>query len=115
MVFIELIQHILLGAALKSAAGGEKAVEQIGRLNAKDYRAANSLGVLAMRQNNLDEALAKFRGLVANFRDAATPFRSRTRPFVAGDFSGAYDHLARAQEWSIGGDEGGDGGEGSPA
>ena len=62
-----------------------------------------------------DEALAKFRGLVANFRNAATPFRSRTRPFVAGDFSGAYDHLARAQEWSIGVDENGDGGEGSAA
>ncbi|MEF2550736.1 double-strand break repair protein AddB [Aurantimonas sp. A2-1-M11] len=59
-----------------------------------------------------DEALTKFRGLVANFRDAATPFRSRTRPFLAGDFSGAYDHLARAQEWSIGVDEGGDGNDG---
>lgn len=62
-----------------------------------------------------DEALAKFRGLVANFRNEATPFRSRTRPFVAGDFSGAYDHLARAQEWSIGADEGGDGADGGAA
>lgn len=29
-------------------------------LNAKDFRAANSLGVLAMKQQNVDDALAKF-------------------------------------------------------
>ncbi|HDZ73071.1 MAG TPA: double-strand break repair protein AddB [Aurantimonas coralicida] len=55
-----------------------------------------------------DEALAKFRALVAAFRDETKAFTSRTRPFLAGDFSGDYDHLARAQEWSIGADEGGE-------
>jgi ATP-dependent helicase/nuclease subunit B len=36
---------------------------------------------------------------------------SRALPFREGDTSGAYDHLARVQEWSAAGEEG-DGGEG---
>ena len=60
-----------------------------------------------------EEALSKFRGLVANLRQVETPFASRARPFLAGDFSGQYDHLARAQEWSVGADEGDGEGAGS--
>ncbi|WP_102959553.1 double-strand break repair protein AddB [Mangrovicella endophytica] len=51
-----------------------------------------------------DSALERFRTLAAAFRNPAHPFTSRTRPFLAGDFSGPYDHLARAREWSIGAD-----------
>ena len=57
-----------------------------------------------------EESLTKFRQLVTHLRLETTPFVSRKRPFMAGDFSGDYDHLARAQEWSIGADDGGDGG-----
>ncbi|KAB0682896.1 double-strand break repair protein AddB [Aureimonas leprariae] len=57
-----------------------------------------------------DAALEKFRGLAAHYAKAGTPFPSRARPFMAGDFSGDYDHLARAREWSVGSDDG-DGGE----
>jgi ATP-dependent helicase/nuclease subunit B len=53
-----------------------------------------------------DAALAKFRQLVAAYRDPQQPFLSRPRPFLAGDYSGAYDHLARAREWSVGDDSG---------
>ncbi|WP_188848732.1 double-strand break repair protein AddB [Aureimonas glaciei] len=53
-----------------------------------------------------DAALVKFRQLVAAYRDPGQPFVSRPRPFLAGDYSGAYDHLARAREWSVGDDSG---------
>ncbi|MEX6506344.1 double-strand break repair protein AddB [Jiella sp. M17.18] len=59
-----------------------------------------------------EEALKKFRGLVATYRQEQAAFVSRTRPFLAGDFSGDYDHLARAEEWSVGADET-SGGEGA--
>ena len=59
------------------------------------------------------ESLEKFRQLVAHLKRESTPFESRKRPFMAGDFSGDYDHLARAQEWSIGGEDGGESGEGA--
>ena len=60
-----------------------------------------------------EEALAKFRQLVAYLKHEQTPFESRKRPFMAGDFSGDYDHLARAQEWSIGAEDGGEGSGGA--
>lgn len=60
-----------------------------------------------------EESLTKFRQLVAHLQVETTPFVSRKRPFMAGDFSGDYDHLARAQEWSIGADDGGEASEGA--
>ncbi|KTR04487.1 hypothetical protein NS365_14945 [Aureimonas ureilytica] len=48
-------------------------------------------------------ALASFRRLVAAYRAADKTYPSRTRPFLAGDTSGPYDHLARAREWSVAG------------
>jgi len=48
-----------------------------------------------------DGALARFRALAAQYRLAETGYLSRARPFVAGDFSGPYDHLARAREWAV--------------
>lgn len=53
------------------------------------------------------EALAKVKALLAAYRDPARAFVSRTRPILQGDYSGPYDHLARAREWSIGSDDGG--------
>ncbi len=47
------------------------------------------------------EALARFRALAAQYRQPDKGYLSRARPFVAGDFSGAYDHLARAREWAV--------------
>ncbi|GGE21629.1 double-strand break repair protein AddB [Aureimonas endophytica] len=51
-----------------------------------------------------DEALDRFRGLAAFYREPETPFLSRARPFRAGDVSGEYDHLARVLEWAAGED-----------
>ncbi|MDY8108327.1 double-strand break repair protein AddB [Fulvimarina sp. 2208YS6-2-32] len=48
-------------------------------------------------------AIEKFERLAASFLDPATPFTSRFRPAFAGDFSGDYDHLARAREWAVAG------------
>ena len=55
-----------------------------------------------------EEAFAKLLGLAAAYRQESTPFTSRVRPFLAGDMSGPYDHLARAQEWAIGMDDSGE-------
>ncbi|MBB4005267.1 double-strand break repair protein AddB [Aurantimonas endophytica] len=55
-----------------------------------------------------EEAFAKLLGLAAAYRQETTPFTSRVRPFLAGDMSGPYDHLARAQEWAIGMDDAGE-------
>ena len=45
------------------------------------------------------EAVAQLLRRIAWFNDAATPYRSRVRPFRA-DSAGDYDHLARVREWS---------------
>ncbi|MBO0903916.1 double-strand break repair protein AddB [Jiella sonneratiae] len=53
-----------------------------------------------------DEAMRRFEAIAAMYLRAETPFGSRARPVLAGDFSGDYDHLARVKEWSVaGGDE----------
>ncbi|WP_062112605.1 double-strand break repair protein AddB [Aureimonas sp. AU40] len=48
-------------------------------------------------------ALASLRRLIAAYRSADKTYPSRARPFLAGDTSGPYDHLARAKEWSVAG------------
>ena len=45
------------------------------------------------------EALAQLQRRIAWFRDPATPYRPRVRPFRT-DIAGDYDHLARVKEWS---------------
>ncbi|KQQ78923.1 double-strand break repair protein AddB [Aureimonas sp. Leaf324] len=50
-----------------------------------------------------DAALGAFRGLAAAYRNPEKGYLSRARPFQAGDFSGPYDHLARAREWTAAG------------
>lgn len=57
-----------------------------------------------------EEALRRFRSLSAFVLTEANGFRSRARPMLQGDFTGEYDHLARAREWALGEDE--DAGEG---
>ncbi|EAU42963.1 hypothetical protein FP2506_08976 [Fulvimarina pelagi HTCC2506] len=49
------------------------------------------------------KAITKFESLAAKFQKRETPFTSRFRPAYAGDFSGTYDHLARAREWAVAG------------
>jgi ATP-dependent helicase/nuclease subunit B len=52
-----------------------------------------------------DQALERLVKWVAKFDDPATPYLSRPRPqFI--DYAGDYDHLARAAERSLQGDEG---------
>lgn len=63
-------------------------------------------GVVTTGDSLSDEALARFKGLIAAYQDPERGFVSRPRPFLAGDFTGHYDHLARAREWSVGADEG---------
>lgn len=47
-----------------------------------------------------DGAIAAFRALAAAYLVEGRGYLSRARPFAAGDFSGDYDHLARAREWA---------------
>jgi ATP-dependent helicase/nuclease subunit B len=47
----------------------------------------------------------RLRELIAGYADRATAYVSRRVPRSVGDFSGDYDHLARAAEWSVGGEE----------
>ncbi len=51
-------------------------------------------------------ALTGLNRLIASFDKETTPYRSRPRPMFLSRFND-YDHLARVQEWSVGG-EGGD-------
>jgi ATP-dependent helicase/nuclease subunit B len=58
-----------------------------------------------------EEAWQRLERLLFHYRNEANGYLSRALPFREGDTSGAYDHLARVQEWSAAGEEG-DGGEG---
>jgi ATP-dependent helicase/nuclease subunit B len=53
----------------------------------------------------LERTEDRLRKLIAEYADPDTAYRSRRVPRQAGDFSGDYDHLARAAEWSVGGEE----------
>jgi len=46
-----------------------------------------------------EEAVQQLQRRIAWFREEATPYRPRVRPFRA-DIAGDYDHLARVREWS---------------
>ncbi|AXS39074.1 double-strand break repair protein AddB [Breoghania sp. L-A4] len=52
-----------------------------------------------------DNALARLAGLIAAYDDEAQGYLSRARPKFEGNVDGDYDHLARVQEWSLGGDD----------
>jgi ATP-dependent helicase/nuclease subunit B len=52
-----------------------------------------------------DKALARLRGVVAEFALPETPYRSFTRPQWVGRTYSDYDHLARVKEWSAFGGE----------
>jgi ATP-dependent helicase/nuclease subunit B len=59
-----------------------------------------------------EEAWQRLERLLFFYRNEANFYLSRALPFREGDTSGAYDHLARVQEWSAAGEEGdGEGGE----
>lgn len=57
------------------------------------------------------EARARLAALVARYTDPAQGYASRPRIAFERRFDGPYDHLARVAEWSLGGD---DDGEGTP-
>jgi ATP-dependent helicase/nuclease subunit B len=46
--------------------------------------------------------------LLAHYGDPTVGYLSRAVPFRDGDTDGDYDHLARVQEWSAVGADGGD-------
>jgi ATP-dependent helicase/nuclease subunit B len=50
-------------------------------------------------QTLAQEAVRQLQRRIAWFREEATPYRPRVRPFRA-DIAGDYDHLARVREWS---------------
>ena len=52
-----------------------------------------------------DKALAKLASLIAAYDDEAQGYLSRARPKFEANMDGDYDHLARVQEWSLGGDD----------
>lgn len=53
------------------------------------------------------EHAARLRGLVARFMTGEAAYTARPYPQFASKY-GAYDHLARVLEWSLGGEEGGE-------
>ena len=55
-----------------------------------------------------ERAWAQLAALLARYRDASAPYRSRAIPQRLGDMDGPYDHLARAREWASGEDDEGD-------
>jgi ATP-dependent helicase/nuclease subunit B len=58
-----------------------------------------------------EEAWQRLERLLFFYHSEANGYLSRALPFREGDTSGAYDHLARVQEWTAAGEEG-EGGEG---
>ncbi|HHZ08498.1 MAG TPA: double-strand break repair protein AddB [Rhizobiales bacterium] len=56
-----------------------------------------------------EEAWRRLERLFAHYADPAVGYLSRAVPFREGDTGGDYDHLARVQEWSAVGSDGGDG------
>ncbi|MHC2104956.1 double-strand break repair protein AddB [Methylobacterium sp.] len=54
------------------------------------------------------EHAARLKGLVARFMTGEAAYTARPYPQYASQY-GAYDHLARVLEWSLGGEEGGEG------
>ncbi|MDH3195610.1 MAG: PD-(D/E)XK nuclease family protein, partial [Hyphomicrobiales bacterium] len=50
----------------------------------------------------IELTLRRVTALIAAYGDAEKPYLSRARPAEAMRFAGAYDHLARVGEWSIG-------------
>ena len=56
-----------------------------------------------------EEAWQRLEKLLVHYKDPTTGYLSRAVPFREGDTDGDYDHLARVQEWSAVGPDGGDG------
>lgn len=56
-----------------------------------------------------EEAWRRLEMLFAHYGDPTVGYLSRAVPFRDGDTDGDYDHLARVQEWSAIGPDGGDG------
>src|SRR5690606_23512770 len=52
-----------------------------------------------------EEAGQRLERLLFFYRSEANGYRSRALPFREGDTSGAYDHLARVQEWTAAGED----------
>ena len=50
-------------------------------------------------------ALQGLEALIARYRRADQPYRSRTAPRFVTEYPGDYDHLARVREWSAADDE----------
>jgi ATP-dependent helicase/nuclease subunit B len=88
-------------AYIRLRATGEVAEESILTAN-RATRLARDLS---------EEAWQRLERLLFFYRNEANGYLSRALPFREGDTSGAYDHLARVQEWAAAGDEG-EGGEG---
>jgi ATP-dependent helicase/nuclease subunit B len=53
------------------------------------------------------EHATRLKGLVARFMTGDAAYTARPYPQYASQY-GAYDHLARVLEWSLGGEEGGE-------
>ena len=55
-----------------------------------------------------EEAWARLEKLLVHYGNPTAGYLSRAVPFREGDTDGDYDHLARVQEWSAVGPDGGD-------
>lgn len=72
----------------------------------KEFKAQS----IANKERSLDDIInnaeAELLKLVAGYQKPDQGYISRRAPFMDGDITGDYDHLARTREWSFGDDEG---------
>lgn len=74
--------------------GGTDAVLEIGR-NPKD----------AVLEELIEDAWQRLEQLIAHYAKEETGYLSRARVMQGRQIDGPYDHLARAQEWALGGED----------
>jgi ATP-dependent helicase/nuclease subunit B len=97
-----LAPQLPLEGAMLAADGfgiGAHVAEQLIYLSLASEKKARDTQPLDNAVELAREAVTQLARRIAGFRDPATPYRPRVRPYRA-DIAGDYDHLARVREWS---------------
>lgn len=102
---------MLMGGGFAGIDAG-KAVSELAYVVLRGGQVAGDYAGRHPREASISElamaALAKLKALVNAYDDPAQGYLSRARPKFEANVDGPYDHLARVQEWSVGGDEEGE-------
>jgi ATP-dependent helicase/nuclease subunit B len=97
-----LSPQLPLEGAMLAADGfdiGAYIAEQLIYLSLASEQKARKPQEIEGAEDLAQEAVAQLSRRIAWFKDAATPYRPRVRPYRT-DIPGDYDHLARVREWS---------------